>query len=111
MEVDAPLAVGAADWVANAICRSNEGVPLPQPPLELPAEPPEAGGLAAGLAPDSCLVELVSVTLVTPSTSRRRDISLATSGWLLVQPASSIEVPADSRVLVGAAAPAEVGAY
>ena len=90
-----------AGWVANAIFKSKDGVPLPQPW----AEPPEGEPLAGEVAPDSCLVELLSATPATPSISRRRDISLATSGWLLVQPVSSIVVPAGAAVLVGAAVP------
>ena len=107
VEVVAPPAAGVAGWLANVICRSKDGVPLPQPWPELPAaEPADVTGDPA----DSCLVELLSVTLATPSISRSRDISLATSGWLLVQPVRAIEVPVGAPVLVGVAVPALVAA-
>jgi hypothetical protein len=106
VEVDAaaPPAAGVAGWLANPIFRSKDGVLLPQPWLELPDDEPAA--VVGELVPDSCFVELLSATLATPSISRRRDISLATSGWDLVQPVSSIDVPAGAPVLVGAAVPA-----
>ena len=34
--------------------------------------------------------DLARLTRVTPCTLRRRDISVATAGWLLVQPESSM---------------------
>ena len=108
VEVVAPPAAGVAGWLANVICRSKDGVPLPQPWPELPAAAPS--GASRATPADSCLVELLSVTLATPSISRRRDISLATSGWLLVQPVRAIEVPVGAPVLVGAAVPALVAA-
>jgi hypothetical protein len=104
LDVDAGAAAGVAGWVANAIFRSKDGVLLPQPWPELPADEPAA--VEGELEPDSCLVELLSATPATPSINRRRDISLATSGWLLVQPVSSMVVPAGVAVLVGAAVPA-----
>jgi hypothetical protein len=104
VEVAEPPAAGVAGWLANPIFRSKDGVLLPQPWAEPPeAEPLEVEPLAGEPAPDSCLVELLSETLLTPSIRRKRDISLATSGWVLVQPVSSIVVPAGAAAAVAVA--------
>src|ERR1700759_509271 len=95
------------EWPAGSrrpTFESKDGVLLPQPSPAPPDAEPAA--VVGELPPDCCFVELFSETLSTPSISRRRDISLATSGWLLVQPVSSIDEPVGAPVLVGLAVPA-----
>src|ERR1700735_2600999 len=63
---------------------------------QLELHPPEPPLVLAPFALEADLAEEFSVTRLTPSISRRRDINCATSSWLFVHPLSSIAGPGSS---------------